>query len=120
MEPSSDPLNKWQLTLLDKMTRYQGRGVLQVTGRGTGKSYMNKIVQEWQDYMTAPYRTLAEATVDGSKWYTVTGQKPISQWVRTQDEKLWHEHIDKSWHINYNTFDIHETLYIMLGMKFDG
>ena len=120
MEPSSYPLKSWQLTLLDNMTKYQGRGTLQVTGRGTGKSYMNQIIREWQEYMAVPYRCIAEAQVDGEQWYTVTAQKPICQWVRTQDEKYWHEHIDKTWHISYNTFDIHEKLYMMLGMKFNG
>ena len=112
-------LHTWQQDLLDKLQSgvKPGEMVVISSGRQTGKSYINTYLKELY-YMAAPYRYLSEATVDGEKWYTVTGQKPVCAWIRTQDKKLWHEHIDSNWNISYNTFDMHEKLYTMLGMKF--
>lgn len=31
-------IHPWQLDLLDKMTQYKGKGLVQITGRNTGKS----------------------------------------------------------------------------------
>ena len=35
-----------------------------------------------------------ESVVDGATWYTVGCYDDTSQWLRTQDQKLWHEHIN--------------------------
>ena len=112
-------LNAWQQQFVDKLGGFRsGEMMIISAGRQTGKSYMNKIIQEYQSLMAAPYKQLSQATVDGEKWYTVSGQKPVCEWIRTQDKKFWHEHIDSNWNISYNTFDIHERIYTMLGMKF--
>ena len=109
----------WQTDLLTKLEGVKsGEMMIISSGRRCGKSYVNAVMQEWQEYMAKPFRHLGEATVDGEKWYIVTGQKPVCTWIRTQDNKLWHEHIDGTWNISYNTFDIHEKIYTMLGMKF--
>ena len=109
-------LQPWQKDLLTKLDGYH-RGEMMVisNGRGIGKSYMKEI---YAQFMAAPYRHITEAIVDGEKWYTVSGQKAVCEWIRTQDPKFWFEHIDSTWHISYNTFDIHEKIYTMLGMKF--
>jgi hypothetical protein len=113
-------LYPWQKDLLDKLPSggiKPGEMMVISSGRQMGKSNLTAYLKELY-YMAAPYRYLSEATVDGEKWYTVTGQKPVCTWIRTQDNKLWHEHIDSNWNISYNTFDMHEKLYTMLGMKF--
>lgn len=110
-------LQPWQLSMIKNLHGIKFSEMMVISsGRQIGKSTLNAYMKEL--YMSAPYRYLSEATVDGEKWYTVTGQKPVCAWIRTQDEKLWHEHIDSTWHISFNTFDIHEKIYTMLGMKF--
>lgn len=88
-----------------------------MSGRQTGKSLISQYYQ-YLDFMKHPYKCLSESKVDGEIWYTVTGQKPVCEWIRKQDATKWHEHIDSTWHISFNTFDIHERIYTMLGMKF--
>jgi hypothetical protein len=111
-------LQPWQQDMLTKLDGIKtGEMFVIASGRQIGKSYVNAFMKELY-YMATPYRYISEATVDGEKWYTVTGQKPVCTWIRTQDSKFWHEHIDSTWHISYNTFDIHEKIYTMLGMKF--
>ena len=112
-------LHPWQKQFLDKLEGVKpGEMMIISAGRQTGKSHMNRILQEWRGYMAAPYKQLSHATVDGEKWYTVSGQKLVCEWIRTQDEKYWHEHIDQDWYVSFSTFDIHEKIYAMLGMKF--
>jgi len=114
-------LYPWQEQIMNRIQNgfKAGEMVVISSGRQTGKSYLNQVLQEFHNlHMATPYRYLDEAIVDGEKWYTVTGQKPVCAWIRTQDENLWHEHIDGNWNISYNTFDMHEKLYTMLGMKF--
>lgn len=114
-------IHPWQQQFLDRLGGFEaGEMMIISSGRQTGKSYWNKLIQEYQSLMAAPYTQLRHATVDGETWYTVSGQKPVCEWIRTQDKTHWHEHIDNSWNISYNTFDIHEKLYMMLGMKFNG
>lgn len=112
-------LQPYQQDLVDKLKGYKpGEMMIITSGRQTGKSYMNKIIEEYQNLMAVPYKQLSQATVDGEKWYTVSGQKHVCEWIRTQDEKCWHEHIDQDWYVSFSTFDIHEKIYTMLGMKF--
>lgn len=112
-------LQPYQQDLVDKLKGYKpGEMIIFSSGRQTGKSHMNRIIQEYQNLMATPYRYITEANVDGEKWYTVSGQKPVCAWIRTQDQQYWHEHINKDWYVSYNTFDIHEKIYTMLGMKF--
>jgi hypothetical protein len=59
-----------------------------------------------------------QSTVDGATWYTVGCCNDISQWLRSQDQELWHEHIEKMWAGYHNIFDIHEKLYTIIALKF--
>ena len=63
------------------------------------------------------YKVINSAEVDGEPWRTVRCNKEISKWIKTQ-EGSWQEHIDQSWNIYANTFDISEELYLMLVLKF--
>ena len=58
-----------------------------------------------------------ESVVDGATWYTVGCYDDTSQWLRSQDQELWHEHIEKMWAGYHNIFDVHEKLYTMLALK---
>lgn len=64
---------KWQIDLLDKMTKY--KGVVQITGRQSGKSYWTSqaINRLMSDIMQQPISdlVLSEGTVYGSRYYTV-------------------------------------------------
>jgi len=58
-----------------------------------------------------------QSTVDGATWYTVGCYDDTSEWLRSHDQELWHEHIEKMWAGYHNIFDIHEKLYTMMALK---
>jgi hypothetical protein len=58
-----------------------------------------------------------QSIVDGDTWYTVGCDGDPAQWLRSQDRKLWHEHVEHMWAGYHNTFDVHETLYTLLVLK---
>jgi len=68
-------MHKWQIDLLDKMTRYKGKGVVQITGRQSGKSYWTSqaINRLMSDIMQQPVSdlVLSEGKVYGSRYYCV-------------------------------------------------
>lgn len=41
----------YQKKLFEAMTKYKGRGVVQLTGRNMGKSYVNDILKNWYENM---------------------------------------------------------------------
>ena len=57
---------------------------------------------------------LDEAMVDGEKWRTVKCNGYLSKWIRTQNDKMWHNHIDSNWTFYQNTFDVNEKIYTLL------
>jgi len=64
----------WQLDLLDKMTKYKGRGFVQMTGRQIGKSaFSAQALQRMiDDLYSQPISDikLSEGTVYGARYYT--------------------------------------------------
>jgi hypothetical protein len=70
-------LHPWQLDMLDKMTKYKGKGPLQVTGAGrkVGKSIMNQqaIDRLMRDLNSQPVSDLilSEGKVYGARYYCV-------------------------------------------------
>jgi len=68
-------LEPWQLAVMEKITQYKGRGLLQTTGRGTGKSFMGSeaFKRMWNDINQRPVEDLvfSEGTVYGSRYYCV-------------------------------------------------
>ena len=64
----------WQIKLLDKMTKYKGRGMIQITGRNTGKSNFSAqaLKRLWEDIAWSPVQNivLAEGKVYGARYYT--------------------------------------------------
>ncbi len=63
----------WQIKLLDKMTKYKGKGLLQVTGRNSGKSVTQAYHRLWNDIMSSVEVSdirLSEGKVYGARYYT--------------------------------------------------
>jgi len=64
----------WQKELLEKMTQYKGKGMVQITGRNVGKSAFSAqaLKRLWEDIAWSPVQNivLAEGTVYGSRYYT--------------------------------------------------
>jgi hypothetical protein len=79
---------EWQLNLLDKMTRYKGKGFVQITGRQTGKSFMSSSAFQrlWNDLYSPPVSDLKldQGTVYGARYYTV--QPEGGNWL---DMEAW-------------------------------
>lgn len=104
----------WQETLI-KGFRTKEMAVISA-GRQMGKSYVNQIMRE---LMEGPkFRKTTGAIVDGEQWYTVRCHSDVGQWVRTQNPNMWYEHIDQNWTVYVDTFDVHEKIYTMMGVKF--
>jgi hypothetical protein len=71
----SSELEPWQLRALQKMKSFNGKGVIQVTGRNTGKSYLSSgaFKRLFDDIYNRPVEelVLSEGTVYGSRYYCV-------------------------------------------------
>jgi hypothetical protein len=69
----SAELEPWQQRALDTITKYKGRGFVQITGRNAGKSQMAAYKRMFDDIMARPVEdlVLSEGTVYGSRYYTV-------------------------------------------------
>lgn len=68
-------LHKWQLDLIDNMTKYKGRGSIQMTGRGVGKSLFSAqaLKRLMEDLYNRPVEdlVLSEGKVFGARYYCV-------------------------------------------------
>jgi hypothetical protein len=68
-------IQPWQIEMLDKITKFKGRGVTQITGRNSGKSQMSSVAFQrlWDELHSRPVEDLklSEGTVYGSRYYCV-------------------------------------------------
>ena len=81
-------MHTWQLDMLDKMIKYKGKGVVQMTGRQLGKSAFSGLAFQrlWDDLHARPVEglKLSEGTVYGSRYHCV---EPYGgSWM---DMELW-------------------------------
>jgi hypothetical protein len=71
----SAELEPWQQRALDTITKYKGRGIVQITGRNVGKSHWTNVAVKrlMDDLNSQPIEDLllSEGTVYGSRYYTV-------------------------------------------------
>lgn len=71
----SAELEPWQQRALDSIKQYKGRGLVQITGRGVGKSTLNTQMTAYKrmfdDVMARPVEdlVLSEGTVYGARYY---------------------------------------------------
>ena len=73
--------------------------------------------------VNAFYRVETHAVVDGVMWYTILVSKDVTAWLQTQDKRQWYIHkLDKmgSGFFVTNMFDVHEELYLIIKLKFNG
>ena len=67
------------------------------------------------------FEILTKSMVDGGQWYTIRCRKETSIWLRSafkdQEDRQWFQNIDQRWNINFNVFDVNETIYTMLALK---
>jgi hypothetical protein len=103
-------LQPWQMDMLDKMSKYKGRGLIQATGRGTGKSMMTELM------LNRPYWAAGElVAVDGEPWRTVICLNGVDEWIREQDPSLW---VGVGNPNSFGSvFDIAEPLYLLLMLR---
>jgi hypothetical protein len=109
-------MQSWQADMLKKMEGIRhGEMFVISAGRQTGKSQLNLLYQQYQQWQNVGFETHGGATlVDGEPWYQISCTNVIARWIRTQDKTQWYE--DPG--VRYRSmFDVSEQLYLMLGMK---
>lgn len=117
----SAELEPWQQRALDKMKTFQGRGTLQVTGRGTGKSVFSAhgLKRLMDDLLQKPVEAMmfSEGTVYGLRYYCV---EPVGgNWLEMETwcldtfgetSSIWNEtksltpEPNKRWYMNNRKF----------------
>jgi hypothetical protein len=115
-------LQPWQEDLLIKMTQYKGKGVVQITGRRSGKSQWSSqaIDRLMQDILSVPLSDLklSEGTVYGKRYYTVEpvggNWRAIEDWCAQTfgpgSSKIWQHDMSKApapelrWYMNNRMF----------------
>jgi len=92
-------MHTWQKEILEKMYKYQGKGLVQITGRQTGKSYTAQALKRiWDDVLANPLTDikLSEGKVYGSRYYTA---EPIGGNWREMEEWCYQTFGDDSYPI---------------------
>jgi hypothetical protein len=85
-------------------------------GRRTGKSYYGMAAS--MTINKIKFMKLAEAQVDGEPWYSLVVGKEAAAWLRTQDKSVSTELSDRVSIPDHSVFDVHETIYSMMVLKF--
>lgn len=124
--PYNMDLKPYQQALWDKLSQggfKQGEMMLFASGRQTGKSMLNQMYGKiysnnlCKEIIMPKFSKEASAIVDGEQWYTVrVNDKDIAKWLRTQSVHLVSDLTITSGPL-FSLFDVHEKIYIMLGMR---
>jgi hypothetical protein len=120
-------LNQWQQDIFDKISHGAKNGkIMTITsGRQVGKSDWNRVVEEWNDMLEQrrlSYKMLDKSAVDGVMWYTIKCNSKVAEWIRSQPRlNRWYEHRSDggAWYVIGGVFDVHEALYLQIGLKFE-
>lgn len=115
-------LHPYQQDLLTKINGWKP-GEMQIisAGRRSGKSSMDALIRNMliMRRESVPYKNAGRAEVDGEMWYTIKCSTEVAEWIRTLPRKdNWYEHIDNNWYAYNSMFDLHERVYLQLGLKF--
>lgn len=118
---------QWQQDIFEKISQGANNGemITITSGRGVGKSDWNRVVKEWTDMLEqrrTSYKMLDKSIVDGAMWYTVKCNSKVAEWIRSQPRlNRWYEHRADggAWYIIGDVFDVHEALYLQIGLKFE-
>lgn len=112
-------IQPWQLKMLEHMTKYKGRGLMQVTGRNTGKSAFSAqaLQRLWDDLHSRPIEDLklSEGTVYGSRYHCVEpvggNWREMEAWCLetfgSAGEHIWGEKVTEPaqrWYMNNRKF----------------
>lgn len=80
---------KWQKNIMNKIKQFQGRGLVQITGRQLGKSnWTTEAITRLQDDLGPFKLKLSEYDFNGTTYYIV---KPVG-WMH-KEELTWNEMI---------------------------
>ena len=73
--------------------------------------------------VNAFHRVEAQAEVDGVLWYNILVSRDVTEWLQTQDNRQWYIHklgkIGREFYVT-NMFDVHEELWLIIKLKFNG
>jgi len=95
------------------MTQFNGRGVVQITGR---RPYSG-VMPPYKSIIKTMFEIRSSAIVDGDTWYTVQVNPRVNSWIKTQDTSLWYNHLTPNHYKVVDTYDIHEKLYTLLALR---
>ena len=116
---TTDEPQSYQQVLHDKMLAGGFRPSelkLFAAGRQTGKSMLNQMYIKIQMSIPQPnFEINSKAEVDGAIWYTVSCNKEVSTWLRSQPKELQYEALASGWVLTQ--FDIHEKLYTAMALR---
>jgi hypothetical protein len=84
----------------------------------TAQQFSDHVWNEIVQSLTVPdIRTLASAVVDDKTWHTVKLSMPAAEWIRTQNCSLWVELVATDNWASKGTFDIEESLFTVMLLK---
>jgi hypothetical protein len=85
-----------------------------ISGRKIGKSTLSQFWNATELLAKVPkYVDLTSAEVDGRRWYSISCNKEVAEWVKQQPKDQWQPFLFD----RHNAFDVHEELYVMLKLK---
>jgi hypothetical protein len=118
LKNTTEGIYPYQQAMLNKISGGFKHGEMMIlsAGRRTGKSYYGMAAS--MSINKIKFMKLAEAQVDGEPWYSLVVGKEAAAWLRTQDNSVSTELSDRVSIPDHSVFDVHETIYTMMVLKF--